>query len=96
MEKKDEYVEKLKTQIDGWSAEIDKLEAKVKKTKSDARMEYENQIKSLRQRYDSAKAKITEIQQASESSWEDLKQGAESAWGALKEGLEKAKSRFKG
>ena len=33
MEKKDAYVAKLKTKIDKWSADIDKLEAKAKKTK---------------------------------------------------------------
>jgi len=91
METKDAYVAKLKAQIDGWSAEIDKLEAKAKKTRED----YETQIKALRQKYDSAKVKITEIQQASEASWQDLKQGIESAWSAFKQGLDKAKARFK-
>ncbi len=91
METKDAYVAKLKTQIDEWSAEIDKLEAKAKKTRED----YETQIKALRQKYDSAKARITEIQQASEASWKDLKQGVESAWSAFKQGLDKAKARFK-
>jgi phage host-nuclease inhibitor protein Gam len=95
MEKKDAYVEKIKSQIDGWSVEIDKLEAKAKKKKADARTEYENQISALREKLTSAKGKIKELQGASEASWEDLKQGAESAWGSLKEGLEKAKSRFK-
>jgi predicted nucleic acid-binding Zn-ribbon protein len=95
METKDAYVKKLKAQIDEWSTELDKLEAKAKKTSADAKLEYESQIKALRQRYDSAKARITEIQQASEGSWEDLKQGVESAWGAFKQGLDKAKARFK-
>jgi small-conductance mechanosensitive channel len=95
METKDAYVKKLKAQIDEWSAELDKLEAKAKKTSADAKLEYETQIKALRQKYDSAKTRITEIQQASEGSWEDLKQGVESAWGAFKQGLDKAKARFK-
>lgn len=94
MEKKDAYVEKLKSQIDGWSAEIDKLESKAKKTKDDARMEYENQISALREKLNSAKGKIKELQEASEASWQDLKQGVESAWSAFKKGLDKAKARF--
>jgi predicted nucleic acid-binding Zn-ribbon protein len=95
METKDAYVEKLKAQIDEWSVELDKLEAKVKKAGADAKIEYESQLKVLRQRYDSAKLKMAEIQDASESSWGDIKKGLESSWSALKEGIEKAKARFK-
>ena len=95
METKDAYVKKLKTQIDEWSAEIDKLEAKAKKTSADANLEYESQLKALRQKYDSAKAKMADIQGAGEASWQDLKQGVESAWSTFKQGLDKAKSRFK-
>jgi uncharacterized coiled-coil DUF342 family protein len=95
MSKKDAFVEKLKARLDEWSAELDNLEAKAGKVDADARIEYEDQIKALRQQRDSVKAKLVEIQSAREDAWEDLQKGLDSMLDALQEGLEKATSRFK-
>ncbi len=47
MSKKDAYVEKTKAQIDEWNAEIDKLQAVMRKADADAKIKYEKQIHEL-------------------------------------------------
>ncbi len=95
MSARDAYVEKLKAQLDEWNAELDKLQARLRGARADAKIDYEKQIKTLRQQRDEATTKLAEIQEASEDAWEDLKQGMENTWTALKEAFERAKSRFK-
>ena len=91
---RDAYLEKAKAQLDEWNADLDKLEAKSRGAKADAKIKYDEQLTALRQRRDKAKQKFAEIQSASEDAWESLKQGAEDAWNSLKEAVTKAKSQF--
>ena len=95
MSKKDQYVEKVKAKFDKWNAELDDLEAKFKEAGADAKSDYEEHLKALRQHRDKAKVKLAEIQGANEDTWEALKDGLEDIGTALKEGFEKVKSKFK-
>lgn len=90
-----EYIEKLKEKLDEWDCDIDELEAKAQKAKSDIKYEYEDQIKSLRLKRDLVQLKMSEIKDSSEEAWEDLKEGADEAWNNLKQALEKAWSHYK-
>ncbi|MGB5677450.1 MAG: hypothetical protein WBN36_06525 [Gammaproteobacteria bacterium] len=90
-----EYIEKLKIKLDEWDNDIDELEAKALKTKSEVKYEVEDQVKSLRLKRDLARMKMSEIKDASEEAWEDLKEGADEAWLSLKEAMDKAWSHYK-
>ncbi|MGB5279443.1 MAG: hypothetical protein WBO16_13915 [Gammaproteobacteria bacterium] len=90
-----EYIEKLKIKLDEWDNDIDELEAKALKTKSEIKYEVEDQVKSLRLKRDLARMKMSEIKDASEEAWEDLKEGADEAWLSLKEAMDKAWSHYK-
>ena len=94
MTRKDEYVQKLHTKLDEWSAEIDKLKAKADKAGAESRIEYQNQIKNLQQRRREAEKKVDELRSAGEGAWEDLKAGAELAWDAMEEAVKSARSKF--
>jgi len=95
MPTREEYIAKFKAQLDKWNAELELLEAKARKASADMKVEYQQQIQSLQHQRDKARARLTELRQASDSSWEDLKEGSEQAWKAFREGLERARSRFK-
>jgi len=95
MSKRDEYVAKLKTQIDEWNVQVDKLEARAKQLSASARIGYDEQVKALYQQREVAKAKLAEIQAASDGAWEDLRHGVDGAWTAFRDALEKAASRYK-
>ena len=95
MTERDAYVQKMKAQLDEWNAEIDKLQARTQQAKGDAKLSYEQQLKSLRRQRDDAQARLTGIQDATEDAWRQFKEGADQAWSKLKDGMENAASAFK-
>jgi hypothetical protein len=89
-----EYIEKLKTKLDEWDADIDELEANALKTKADLKYELEDQIASLKIKRDIARAKLLELMDSGEDAWQDIKDGVDEAWNSLKLAIEKARSHF--
>lgn len=94
MGKREEYLKNIKAQLDEWKADIDKLEARLKKTTSEVRIELKERIKDLRNQRDVVKQKLNEYQKSSIDAGGDIKEGLENAWKNLKESIEKAKSRY--
>ncbi len=92
--KREDYLNQLKAQLDGWNAELDHMEAKARIAKADTRIEYEKQMADLRERRDEAKKKIDEIAASSEGAWEELKAGADDIWERFKQSLSRAKTQF--
>ncbi len=72
MTKRDEYIEKMKLQLDELDAKMDKLEAKAKDAKEDVRAKYQEEMTKLRQQSKLAKGKLQEVKAASEDKWEAL------------------------
>ena len=95
MTRKDEYVQKLHAKLDEWSAEIDKLKAKADKTSAESRIEYQNQIKNLKQKRQEAEKKVDELRSAGEGAWEDLIAGVQLSWDTMEEAVKSARSKFK-
>jgi len=93
--KRDAYVQKLKTQLDEWNAELDKLEAQARGATDEERLRYERRINTLREKEAQARETIKEILKAKDDAWTGLKHGVESAWSSLKSSLIEAKSEFK-
>lgn len=91
---RDAYVEKLKTQLGEWSADIEKLKARASRVSAEAKAEYEEQVAGLREQRDVLAAKVTDLQEASDEAWSDIKQGVQAAWDRAKESFQKAMSRF--
>jgi hypothetical protein len=94
MSKRDEYVEKLKGQLDQWNAEVAKWEAKAQKAQAGARAEYDKHLNDLRRQRDQALEQMKRVQAASGEAWLDLVRGADDAWAKMREALEKARSHF--
>lgn len=95
MSMKTAYEKKLRAQLDEWSADIDKLKAKVKGAEADAQLQYNEEIAKLQSMRDRADTKLSELEAAGDSAWEDLKSGVESAWDSLAVAVKSASSRFK-
>ena len=94
MSKRDEYVAKMKQQLDEWNAEIGELEAKAQGIQGDAREEYEEQINNLREKSKAVQDKLEDIKGAGEDAWEGLVADAERVWDALKHSLNYFKSQL--
>lgn len=95
MSKKDEYVARMKQQLDDWSAEIDDLEAKAHAAKDQVKEKYQEQLGLLRAKREEGEIKLQEMRAATDSSWEKAKGEAENVWDALKAGLDAFKAHFK-
>ena len=93
--KKDQYVQKLHSKLDEWSAEIDKMKAEADKAGAESRIEYQNQIKNLQQKRQEAEKKVDELRSAGGGAWEDLKAGVQLSWEAMEEAVKSARSKFK-
>ena len=72
MSKRDEYVEKMKQQIDELNTQISELEAKAKTGTEELGKKYEEQVAHLRELSASAMQKMEEIREAGEDKWEAL------------------------
>lgn len=72
MTKREEYIAKLKLQLDELDAKMDKIEAKAKDAKEDARAKYQEQVAKLHDQSKLAKSKMAELKAAGEDKWESL------------------------
>jgi outer membrane murein-binding lipoprotein Lpp len=95
MSNRDVYVQKMKSKLDEWNADIDKLAAKVEAAEADTKIAYRTQIENLRAKHAAAGQKLEELRTASEGAWEDMRSGIESAWLAIGSAVKDALSRFK-
>lgn len=95
MSNRDAYVEKMKAKIDEWNADIEKMEAKARGAEADAKIKYSEQLTAMRQHRDEARARMRELQVASEDAWERIRDGMESAWASMSKGFRDAADRFK-
>lgn len=94
MSLKDAYIDKLKAQLDEWSADIDQLEAKARKADADLRIKYESQLITLRVKRDEARVKLAEIRASAGDAWQELKKGSDEALDAIKHAIAEARKKF--
>jgi len=93
--KKDDYVAKMKSQVEKVNAEIDNLEKKSEKASSDIKAEYQDQLKKARAAQKKLQKNMDELGKASEETWENIKDEVEHAWKALTSSANYFKSQFK-
>lgn len=91
---RDEYVEKLKSQIDLWNAETTKWEARAKAAGHDAQAEMARQMDQLQARRDEATAEMKRLQNASADALADMMRGADAALKSMQDAFEAARRQF--
>jgi hypothetical protein len=96
MEKRDEYVEKMKAQLDQWNGEIAKWEAKASEAQAGARVEFDKRLEAVRQQREQALYQMRLMQSAAGDAWMDMVRGTDQAWASMREAFEKASSHFRG
>ncbi len=70
--RREEYIEKIKLQLDEANLKMNELEAKAQQAKADAREKYDEEMVKLRQKSDLATAKLEELKAAGEDSWDAM------------------------
>jgi uncharacterized coiled-coil DUF342 family protein len=91
---RDEYVERMKKQIDEWNTKLADWEAEVQKAQTHVKARYEAQIKAMEKQRDETIKRLNETREASQAAWQEVSKGVESAWKALHASYEKAWSEF--
>ncbi|TMI19304.1 MAG: hypothetical protein E6H38_04080 [Betaproteobacteria bacterium] len=87
---REEYVQKLKHQIEQWNAQMAQWEA----TSRDAKDRYLKQLEQFRDKRDAAMAELRRLQGASVDAWADMMKGTEAALKSMQEAFENARKKF--
>jgi len=92
--KREEYIAKLKTQLDQWNAEMAKWESQAAQAQAGMRAEYDKQLAAIHRHQEQAREQLRKVQAASGEAWTDLQRGADEAWAAMRKAFEKASAQF--
>ena len=94
MANRDEYVQKLKAQIDQWNAQAARWEAQMRDAQGRLRQEYSQQLDHVRSRRDEMLYQLKLLQNASAGAWQDLMRGADQAWKSMQDAFDQARAHF--
>jgi lipid II:glycine glycyltransferase (peptidoglycan interpeptide bridge formation enzyme) len=94
MMNREEYVQKLKAQLDEWNAEAKKWEQKAQEAQAGMKAEYEKQLAHLNSQREQAMYQMKLLQSASQDAWQDMMKGADQAWKSMQEAFDRARSHF--
>lgn len=95
MSKRDEFVAKIKTQLDELNAEIGQWEAKARGAEGEAREKLDALMADLRAQAKVTQAKLDEVRAAGEETWEALSAKVEKLRDAFVHSLHYFKSQIK-
>ena len=94
MTNRDEYLQKLKSQIDQWNAEAARWEEKARKAQAGMKVEYEQQLENFRARRETAMAELRRLQHASTDAFSEMMRGADAAMQSMADAFERARRSF--
>jgi len=87
---RDEYVRKLKEQIDQWNAQVAEWEAMSEEVKN----KYLQQLDEVQVRREEAMQELKRVQGASADAWTQMMSGADTAFKEMREAFERAAKAF--
>jgi len=95
MADREEYMQKLKSKLDEWDAEIDALESKAEAAQADARARYHKQMQEMRETRNEAFEKYREMQNASGDVWRTMGDAFEKTWQTWLDAFDQSRKRFR-
>ena len=94
MENRQEYIDKLTTQLKTWDEDIKKFEVKAKNAASDIKSQIENKIYEMRIKKTHFEKQLNELTDSSDDAWFEIKSGIEKAESNMKKSIQNAKETF--
>jgi predicted nucleic acid-binding Zn-ribbon protein len=91
---REEYVAKVKLQLDDLNAKVDLLEAKMAEAKAEVRASYRSELAKLRHQSDMAGDKLAEMKATGEDTWDKMLLEMDKARDAFMHSLNYFKSQF--
>ena len=91
---RDEYIRKLKSQIDDLNAEAAHWEDKARKAQAGLKAEYERQLENFRRKSEEAMVELRRVQSASLDAFAEMMRGADTALHGMKDAFDRARKSF--
>jgi DNA anti-recombination protein RmuC len=88
---KNEFVEKMRSQLAAINNDLDQLAAKIETSSDAAKAEVKPKLEALRGKADQLGKRLDEGKNATESTWNDVKAGFKKGYGELKESFQQAR-----
>jgi hypothetical protein len=85
MRTRDQYVERLKQQLDFWNTGVARWEEKAKGAQATLKERYKRELDVLNAQRELARYNLTLLEDASSSAWAELRKGADEAWERMRE-----------
>ena len=95
MSKRDEYIDKMKQQLDALNAQLKELESKGETAQTEFLEKHSDQITQMREHYVAGLAKLDQVKSASEDKWESLVTDGEKIYKAFVHSFNYFKSQLK-
>jgi GH25 family lysozyme M1 (1,4-beta-N-acetylmuramidase) len=84
MTNRDEYVAKLKKQLDDWNEDMARWEAKAKSAQAGMKERYKRELDVLNAQRELARYNLRLLEDASASAWTEMRKGADEAWDRMR------------
>jgi hypothetical protein len=91
---RDEYIQKLKAQIDDFNAEAAHWEDKARKAQAGMQAEYQRQIENFRRKSAEASSELERLQRASVDMFSEMMRGADQAMQGMTDAFKRASESF--
>ena len=95
MTNRDEYVEKMKAQLDQWNRQMATWDAASREATAEAKIELEKQMGIMKSRADDLVFRMELLKGASADAWQEIARGADEARKTMQDAFEKARFHFK-
>ncbi|MGJ3247157.1 MAG: hypothetical protein ACFE0I_13935 [Elainellaceae cyanobacterium] len=94
LEKRQDYQEKIESQLNEFERRIDELQAKAETAEADAQQKLNDEIQSLKEERDAIARQLTDLKTASSDAWDELSSGIDRAMKDLQRSYERALTEF--
>ncbi len=94
-EQKDEYQKKAEATLKELNRKVEELKSKAVELQGDAKKEFDQQLKNLKKKQQTANRRLDKLKSASDKTWQDLKSKTDSAMKELEKLYDRVASKFK-
>ena len=94
MSSKQAYQKEIEAKLETLDAQIVKMKAKAAQANAELNANYQEQLRLLTERRETARLRLEELKRSSEAAWETMKGGVESAFGELQKAFDKSVAQF--
>ncbi len=91
---KQAYKQKVDAELREWEAKAELLKAKGNNLMADAKLEFENQLKSLQDNKSEFTAYVDQLTDKADDAWDDVKDEAEDKWNKFASNISNFVSRY--